>query len=77
MISQDDVNYEEGQVPDIGSITPIKNENGIREYVFLSSDFDKLQSIVTYCKTGSVAFACDTSDVYTFHSDTKQWYPVE
>ena len=58
MIWQDYIAYPDDDAPDIGSITPISNDNGVREYRLLAADLDKLNSVVTYCGTGSTAFIC-------------------
>lgn len=76
MIRQDEMVYLDGEAPDLGSITPIKYDatTGTREYRLLSKDKSKLNSIVTYCGTGSTAYCVDTGEFLMFHTDTKQWY---
>ena len=72
MTRQDSKVYPDGEAPDLGSIVAVKNENGVRQYSLLSADISKLQSTVTYCGTGSVAYVVDTGAVYMFHEGT--WY---
>ena len=74
MIGQDGKVYPEGEAPDLGSITPVSNIDGVREYRLLSKDIGILRSAVTYCGSGSTAYCVDTGDVLMFHADTKQWY---
>lgn len=72
MIGVDDNVYQDGEAPDLGSITPVSNEKGVREYRLLSADISKLNSVVTYCGNGSTAYVVDTGALYMFHSGT--WY---
>ena len=74
MIGQDGKVYPEGEAPDLGSIVPVSNVMGVREYRLLSKDLGLLKSNVTYCGTGSTAYCADTGAVYMFHGETKQWY---
>lgn len=74
MIGQDDMVYPEGEAPDLGSIVAISNVNGVREYRLLSGDISKLNSVVTYCRSGSTAYVVDTGAVYMFHQSSKTWY---
>lgn len=72
MTGQDGRVYPNGEAPDLGSIVAVKNENGVRQYSLLSADISKLNSVVTYCGTGSTAYVVDTGAVYMFHDGV--WY---
>lgn len=74
MIWQDYIAYPDDDAPDIGSITPISNDNGVREYRLLAADLDKLNSVVTYCGTGSTAYITDTGAIYMFQDGS--WYEM-
>ena len=74
MIWQDYIAYPDDNVPDIGSIEPISNDNGVREYRLLAVDLDKLNSTVTYCGDGSTAYVSDTGAIYMFQDGT--WYEM-
>jgi hypothetical protein len=74
MTGQDGKIYPDGEAPDLGSITAISNVNGLREYRLLSVDISKLNSVVTYCRTGSTAYVVDTGAVYMFHEANHTWY---
>lgn len=74
MTGQDGRVYPNGEAPDLGSIVAISNVNGLREYRLLSDDISKLNSTVTYCRTGSTAYVVDTGALYMFHESDKTWY---
>ena len=56
--------FDEGSVPDFGSIRMTKSRyNGVNDYILKSTDLIKLDSI-TNATDGSTAICVDTADLY-------------
>ncbi len=56
--------FDEGSVPDFGSIRMTKSRyNGVNDYILKSTDLIKLDSI-TNATDGSTALCVDTADLY-------------
>jgi len=59
--------FDEGSVPDFGSIRMTKSRyNGVNDYILKSTDLIKLDSI-TNAADGSTALCTDTGDLYILH----------
>lgn len=72
MIVFDGRNWAE--MPNVGSITPIKIYKSYHKYNLISDDLQKLRDTITYCGTGSEAYCIDTGKTYLFVKDTLTWY---
>lgn len=80
MILFDELYYTEFEFPDFGSIQVDETEHtkhGKRTYTLDSTDLSKLESLITYCASGSVALVRDTGDVYQFNkATTPKWQKI-
>ena len=80
MIFFDEFYYNESEFPDFGSIQVTETEHtkhGKRSYTLDSVDESKLESLITYCASGSSALVRDTADVYIFNrTTTPKWAKI-
>ena len=75
----DEFYYTEDEFPDFGTIQVDETQHtkhGKRTYTLDSTDVAKLESLITYCASGSVALVRDTGDVYQFNSKTTPKWAV-
>lgn len=72
--------YQAGEdLPDLGSFRCSNVDNGMREYMGLSKDVEKLPTVEKYpqykdLKTGSSAYCLDTGDFYFYSQTEDKWF---
>ena len=71
-----DMPFEDGNVPDFGSINMVEvKQYNVRNYTLLSADKNKLNKI-TNAGSGSLAYCTDSQELLMYNGANKIWYEV-